>query len=159
MFGAEFWVAAAFVAFVGVLSKFAYRRIIDALDSRADGIKDEIEEAKQLREEVQQLLAAYQRKHRDAVKEAKGIIKQANLDATRMAEQAAADLETEVRRRTELAFAKIARAEAQVIQDVRNMSVDLAVRAAGQLVQDRLSEEQAGKIVDDAISELSRKVH
>ena len=112
MFGAEFWVAAAFVAFVGVLSKFAYRRIIDALDSRADGIKDEIEEAKQLREEVQQLLAAYQRKHRDAVKEAKGIIKQANLDATRMAEQAAADLETEVRRRTELAFAKIARAEA-----------------------------------------------
>jgi F-type H+-transporting ATPase subunit b len=159
MFGAEFWVAAAFVAFVGVLIKFAYRRIVDALDSRADGIKDEIEEAKRLREEAQQLLANYQRKHRDAVKEAEEIIEQAKGDATRMAAQAAADLETEVKRRTELAFAKIARAEAQVIQDVRNMAVDLAVRAAGQLVRDRLGEEQAGKIVDNAISELSRKVH
>ena len=159
MFGAEFWVAAAFVAFVGVLIKFAYRRIIDALDSRADGIKDEIEGAKRLREEAQQLLANYQRKHRDAVKEAEEIIKQAKGDATRMAAQTAADLETEVKRRTELAFAKIARAEAQVIQDVRNMAVDLAVRAAGQLVQDRLGEEQAGKIVDDAISELNRKAH
>lgn len=159
MFGAEFWIAAAFVAFVGVLIKFAYRRIVDALDSRADGIKDEIEEAKRLREEAQQLLANYQRKHRDAVKEAEEIIEQAKGDATRMAAQAAADLETEVKRRTELAFAKIARAEAQVIQDVRNMAVDLAVRAAGQLVRDRLGEEQAGKIVDNAISELSRKVH
>lgn len=159
MFGAEFWVAAAFVAFVGVLIKFAYRRIVDALDSRADGIKDEIEEAKRLREEAQQLLANYQRKHRDAVKEAEEIIEQAKGDATRMAAQAAADLETEVKRRTKLAFAKIARAEAQVIQDVRNMAVDLAVRAAGQLVRDRLGEEQAGKIVDNAISELSRKVH
>ena len=158
MFGAEFWVAAAFVAFVGVLIKFAYRRITDALDSRADGIKGEIEEAKRLREEAQQLLANYQRKHRDAVKEAEEIIEQAKGDAERMAAQAAADLETEVRRRTELTRAKIARAEAQVIQDVRDMSVDIAVRAAGQLVQERLGEEQAGKIVDDAISELNRKV-
>jgi len=159
MFGAEFWVAAAFVAFVGVLIKFAYRRITDALDSRAHGIKGEIEEATRLREEAQQLLANYQRKHRDAVKEAEEIIVQAKGDAERMAAQATVDIETEVRRRTELARAKIAGAEAQIIQDVRNISVDIAVRAAGQLVQERLGEEQAGKIVDDAISELSRKVH
>jgi F-type H+-transporting ATPase subunit b len=159
MFGAEFWVAAAFVAFVGVLIKFTYRRITEALDSRAEGINEEIEGAKRLREEAQQLLATYQRKHRDAVKEAEEIIEQAKGDAERMAAQAAADLETEVKRRTELAYAKIARAEAQVIQDVRNMAIDLAVRAAGQLVQERLGEEQAGKIVDDAISELGRKVH
>ena len=159
MFDAEFWVAAAFVAFVGVLIRFAYQRIIDALDSRADGIKEEIEEAKRLREEAQQLLANYQRKHRDAVEEAEEIIEQAKADAERMGAQAATDLETEVKRRTELAHAKIARAEAQVIKDVRNMAVDIAVRAAGQLVQERLGEEQAGKIVDEAISELGRKIH
>ena len=58
-----------------------------------------------------------------------------------------------------MAHAKIARAEAQVIEDVRDMAVDAAVRAAGRLVRERLGEEQAGKIVDDAISELGRKVH
>lgn len=159
MFDASFWVAVAFVAFVGILVRLAYGRIVGALDARAARIENEIEEAKRLREEARQLLASYQRRHRDAVKEAGEIVEQAKADAERMAEQAAADLEAEIRRRTELAHAKIARAEAQVIEDVRDMAVDAAVRAAGRLVRERLGEEQAGKIVDDAISELGRKVH
>lgn len=159
MFDASFWVAVAFVAFVGILVRFAYGRIAGALDARAARIENEIEEAKRLREEARQLLAGYQRRHRDAVKEAEEIVEQAKADAERMAAQAAADLEAEIRRRTELAHAKIARAEAQVIEDVRDMAVDAAVRAAGRLVRERLGEEQAGKIVDDAISELDRKVH
>ena len=159
MFDASFWVAVAFVAFVGILVRLAYGRIVGALDARAARIENEIEEARRLREEARQLLASYQRRHRDAVKEAEEIIEQAKADAERMAAQAAADLEAEIKRRTELAHAKIARAEAQVIEDVRDMAVDAAVRAAGRLVRERLGEEQAGKIVDDAISELGRKVH
>lgn len=159
MFDASFWVAVAFVAFVGILVRFAYGRIVGALDARAGRIENEIEEAKRLREEARQLLANYQRRHRDAVKEAEEIVEQAKTDAERMAAQAAADLESEIRRRTDLAHAKIARAEAQVIEDVRDMAVDAAVRAAGRLIRERLGEEQAGKIVDDAISELGRKVH
>lgn len=159
MFDASFWVAVAFVAFVGILVRLAYGRIVGALDARAARIENEIEEARRLREEARQLLASYQRRHRDAVKEAEEIVEQAKADAERMAAQAAADLEAEIKRRTELAHAKIARAEAQVIEDVRDMAVDAAVRAAGRLVRERLGEEQAGKIVDDAISELGRKVH
>ena len=159
MFDAEFWVALAFVAFIGVLVKFAYRRIVEALDARSEGIKEEIEQAKSLREEAQQLLANYQRKHRDAVKEAEEIIAHAKVEADRMAAQAASDLELEVKRRTEIARAKIARAEAQVIADVRNMAVDIAVRAAGDIVRERLGEDQANQIVDTAISELGRKIH
>ncbi len=159
MFDASFWVAVAFVAFVGILVRLAYGRIAGALDARAARIENEIEEARRLRKEARQLLASYQRRHRDAVKEAEEIVEQAKADAERMAAQAAADLEAEIRRRTELAHAKIARAEAQVIEDVRDMAVDAAVRAAGRLVRERLGEEQAGKIVDDAISELGRKVH
>jgi len=159
MFDASFWVAIAFAAFIGVLIKFAYGKITIALDARAEDIRNEIEESKCLREEAQQLLANYKHKHRDAVKEAEEIIDQAKADAKRMSEQAAADLDSEVKRRTELAQAKIARAEAQVIEDVRNMAVDIAVRAAAQLVEEHLSDEKAGKIIDDAISELGRKVH
>ena len=159
MFDASFWIAIAFIAFIGVLIKFAYGKIAATLDTRAEGIRDEIEEAKCLREEAKELLTNYQRKHQDAVKEAEEIIAQAKADAKRMSEQAAKDLELEVTRRTELAQAKIARAEAQVIEDVRNLAVDIAVRAAEQLVEDHLDDKQADKIIDDAISELGRKVH
>ena len=159
MFDASFWVAAAFVVFVGVLARLAYRRVVEALDARAERIRDEIEEARNLREEAQQHLANCQRKHRDAVKEAEEIVAQAKADAERMAAQAVADLEAEVKRRAELARAKIARAEAQVIEEIRDAAVDVAVGAAGRLVRERLGEEQARGIVDDAISELGRKVH
>ncbi len=159
MFDASFWVAAAFVVFVGILARLAYGRIVEALDARAGRIRNDIEEARRLREEARQLLASYQRKHRDAVEEAGEIVARARADAERMAAQAAADLEAEVERRAELARAKIARAEAQVIEDVRDMAVDIAVRAAGRLVRERLGEEQAGRIVDDAVSELGRKIH
>jgi len=159
MFDASFWVAAAFVVFVGVLARLAYGRIVEALDARGERIRAEIEEARSLREEAQQYLAACQRKHRDAVKEAEEIVAQARADADRMVARAAADLEAEVERRAELARAKIARAEARVIADIRDMAVDVAVAAATRLVRDRLGEERARGIVDDAISELGRQVH
>ena len=76
-----------------------------------------------------------------------------------MVARAAADLEAEVERRAELARARIARAEARVIADIRDMAVDVAVAAATRLVRDRLGEERAREIVDDAISELGRQVH
>ncbi len=59
MFDAAFWVAIAFVAFCAILAKFAYRRIIDALDARAQAISDQLDEAVRLREEAQALLASY----------------------------------------------------------------------------------------------------
>jgi F-type H+-transporting ATPase subunit b len=159
MFGAEFWVAAAFLVFVAVGVRLGWSRMTAALDARSDRIRNELEEAVRLREEAQQLLATYQRKHRDAVKEAEEIVAHARTEAERMAAEAAAELETEVRRRTELAQAKIARAEAQVIEEVRNLAVDVAVRAAGRLIRENLDDTQAQRLVDDAIGELGRKVH
>ena len=51
---AEFWVAVAFVLFLGVLARAgAHRLIIDGLDSRAARIKAELDEAKRVRDEAQ----------------------------------------------------------------------------------------------------------
>ena len=64
---AEFWVAVAFVIFIGVLIKAgAHRLIIDGLDGRAARIKTELDEAKRVRDEAQALLAEYQRKRGEA---------------------------------------------------------------------------------------------
>ncbi len=66
---AEFWVLIAFIVFIGAVGKKAYVGITGGLDSRADKIKTEIDEAVRLREEAQALLAGYQRQQRDALKE------------------------------------------------------------------------------------------
>ena len=60
-FLAEFWVAVAFVAFLLVLVYYKVPSLIaKALDDRAEAIRKELDEARRLREEAQNLLADYQ---------------------------------------------------------------------------------------------------
>ena len=103
------------------------------------------------------MLASYQRKHRDAVKEAEEIIEQAKIEAQRMSSQATASLQSELLQRSQIAKEKIARAEAQVIDEVKEVAVALASRASIQLIQEQLSKEQGQNIIDAAIKELGKK--
>ena len=63
------WVAVGFFIFVAAVFKVAKKTITGALDGRAEDIRNSLDQAAGLREEAQQLLAEYQRKQRDAVKE------------------------------------------------------------------------------------------
>ena len=155
----EFWVAVAFVIFVTVIVYLGYRRIVDGLDGRAERIKNELEEARSLREEAQALLASYQRKQRDALKEAEGIVEHAKEEAERTSAEAEAKLQETIKRRTEMAMDKISRAEAQALQDVRNTAVDVAVEAARSLIEKNLDETKAAALVEDSIAGIEKKLH
>src|SRR5438552_1090876 len=104
----EFWVAVAFVIFVGVLAYVgAHKMVLDALDQRAARIKAELDEASRLREEAQALLAQYQRRQAEAEREAAAIIAEAKAEAERVATEARGKMEELVARRTKLAESKI----------------------------------------------------
>jgi F-type H+-transporting ATPase subunit b len=146
---AEFWVAVAFVIFVGVLIYAgAHRTIIEALDRRSARIKADLDEARRLREEAQALLAQYQGKQRDAEREAAAIIAEAQAEAERVAAEARVKSEDFIARRTKLAETKIGQAEAQAVADVRAAAADAAVAAAETI----LRESAKGKVADDLIA-------
>ncbi len=85
---AEFWVLISFLLFFAVLFyKGVPKMITGALDDRAEKIRTELDDARRLREEAQQLLADYQRKAREADDEAKSIIDQAKREAHALAEE------------------------------------------------------------------------
>ena len=145
----EFWVAVAFVIFVGVLIYVgAHRKIFEALDQRSARIKAELDEARRLRDEAQTLLAEYQRKQGEAEREAEAIIAEAKAEAERVAAEARGKMEEFVARRTKLAETKIGQAEAQALADVRAAAADAAVAAAEKI----LRETAKGKIADDLIA-------
>ncbi len=155
----EFWVAVAFVIFVAIAVYMGYRKIVDGLDARTERIKSELDQARTLREEAQALLASYQRKQRDAMKEAEGIVEHAKEEAERTSAEAEANLQETIKRRTEMAMDKIARAEAQALQDVRNTAVDVAVDAARALIEKNLDESKAAALVEESISGIDEKLH
>jgi len=157
---AEFWVAMGFIVFVGVLIYVgAPRTIGKALDDRTDRIKAELEEARKLKEEAAALLAEYQRKRGEAEREAEGIISGAKAEAERLAVDAKARMEEFVSRRTKMAEAKIAQAEAQASAEVRAAAADAAVAAAEAILRQQAKGDLAGKLVARGIDDVRTKLN
>ena len=157
---ATFWVGAAFVLFVGILVYLKVPGMLTgALDERAKKISDDLDQARELREEAQVLLATYQRKQRDALKEAEEIIVHAKEEAMREAEQAEKKLEEAVARRQQAALNKIALAEAQAEYEVRDTAIEIAIAAATAVVVQQVRDDRADALVDTAIQDLRRHLN
>jgi F-type H+-transporting ATPase subunit b len=145
----EFWVAVAFVIFVGVLVYVGVpKMMLKALDDRGKRVQADLDEARRLKEEAQKLLAEYQGKQRQAEGEAAAIIAGAKAEAERIAADAKIKMEEFVARRTKMAETKIAQAETQAVADVRAAAAEAAV-AAAELI---LTESVKGKVADDLIA-------
>ncbi len=155
----EFWVAVGFVILMAAIAKPIGKAFAAMLDARSERIRATLDEATQLREEAQHLLVEHQRKQRNAVQETEAMLAKAKEESERLAAEAAANLEITLRRREEMAHEKIARAEAEALQQVREIAVDVAVAAARKLIAEKLDDGRRSTLVDAAISELPDKLH
>jgi F-type H+-transporting ATPase subunit b len=156
----EFWVALAFVIFVGVLVKFGVPKMaLSALDARGDRIKQALDEAHRLRSEAQAVLAQYQQKRAEAEKEAQAIIVNARVEAERLAGEAKGKVEEFIARRTKMAESKIAQAEAQALADVRAAAADAAVAAAEKVLVQTTHGAAAETLIAKGISDLKAELN
>jgi len=155
----EFWVLVAFVIAIGFLVYKAKPIVTGALDQRASKIKAELDEARRLREEAQKSLAEYQRKQRDALKEAEGIVAHARSEAERAGEQAGRDLAAALERRQRQALEKIALAESKAMAEVRDAAVDIAIAALRQVMEQDLDSQRRAALIDEAIAALPPSLH
>jgi F-type H+-transporting ATPase subunit b len=155
-----FWVMIAFIAFVAlVIYKGVPGMVGKSLDARADAIRNELDEARRLRDEAQSLLADYQRKSREAENEAQAIIEQAKRESEALAAETRKSLSESVERRTKLAEEKIARAEAQALSEVRASAVENAVAAAEKILKARATGPTANTLIESSIRDLDGKLN
>jgi F-type H+-transporting ATPase subunit b len=154
-----FWVAIAFVVFVGLMVWKARKPVLDGIDARAERIKAELDEAQRLREEAQKMLAEYKRKQRDAAKEAEELLASARHEADLLRQQAAEDLKATLARREKAALDKITQAEAQALQEVRAQAVDIAMAATAKLLSENVDPARDQAMVNQAIKDLGQKLH
>lgn len=155
-----------FWAFLGLIVFFALIVVIGApgmvtkaLDQRADSIRAELEEAKRLRGEAQERLAAYERRQREAEQEAEEIIEQAKVEARYLREEARKDLAERLERRTQMAERRIAQAQAQAEKEVRALAANLAVEAAEKLLKSKLSKTDRNRLLDSDIKAVEEQIH
>ena len=158
MFEEKFWVGVSFVILVGLLYRPIAKVLTKGLDTRSQRIQEELERAVQLREEAQAILASYQKKQKEALDEAGEIVAQAKASANYMLESAKHELEDALNRRVESAMQKIAMHEAAALQELKEGTVNLALRATRQILAED-ARESMDVTIQQSIEEAKKKFH
>ena len=154
------WVTVSFLIFVGILLKVKLPAIIGKLlDERAEKIKNQLEEARTLREEAHALLGQFQRRQRDAQKEAEDMIALSREEADIFAKEAEANLEIAMERHARIAEDKIAPAEAKAVSEVKAAASEVAINAARAVMDDQMSKAKSDPLVDGAVGELKDRLN
>jgi F-type H+-transporting ATPase subunit b len=145
----EAWVAIAFVAFVGVVLYFKIpAKLVKALDQRSDAIGRELDEARRLRVEAESLFSDYKQRAENAQTEAEEIVAQAEREAAAYAKESRAAFDEMIARRLNVAEQKIKLEEEKARKQIRAQAAELAVAAAEQLMEQKVS----GKVAEDTIA-------
>jgi F-type H+-transporting ATPase subunit b len=159
-FEAEFWVAVAFLVLLGVFGYVGvHRSLAKALDERQARIKAELDEARRLKEEAAALLADYRRRQQDAESEAAQIIATARVEAERTSSEARERMDDFVARRSKMAEAKIAQAEAQALADVRAAAAEAATAAAERILTETVKGKVAADLLTQGIEDVKKNLN
>ncbi|MCR4282210.1 MAG: F0F1 ATP synthase subunit B [Bauldia sp.] len=155
-----FWALVGLIIFFVVLVYLKVPGVLTSgLDKRADTIRNELDQARKLREEAEALLAEYRKKAREAEGEAAAIVDQAKREAEALTVEARRRMEEYVAGRTRLAEQKIAQAEAQAVQEVRALSADVAIAAAEKILAARVKGDAGAALIDKAIGDVKSKLN
>jgi F-type H+-transporting ATPase subunit b len=157
---AEFIVAICFLLFIGVLIYVgAHSRLGAMIDARTDRIRRELDEARRLRQEAEELLDSYRKKAKQAEADAAAIVASAKTEAELLAKEAAERLHDFVTRRSRQAEQRIALAETQAAADVRAAAADAAIEAARRVIQSETRGEAGAQIVLKELAQVRRRLH
>lgn len=153
-------VTIAFVVFIGLLVRFKVPEMLGGmLDKRAETIRAELAEARELREEAKALLASYEQRQKEVEDQVDRIIASARDEAERAARQASQDIKASVARRLSAAEEQLASAEQAAIRSVQDRAITVAIAAARDVIARQMTAAQANALIDRSIADVEAKLH
>lgn len=146
------WTLIIFLGLLAVLTKFAWKPIMEGLNAREKGIADDIENARLASEQADKNLEQYEAKLAGVNDEASAILAEAKKDATSAKDKILADANEEAKRTRDRALADIEAAKNAAVQELAEKSVDSAVSLAGNIVGRSLDKKDHSKLIEKSIN-------
>ena len=152
--GLIIWTIITFLILLALLSKFAWKPIVGALESREQSIKDALAKAEDAQREARKIIEEHKHLVEQGEAEAREIVQAAREISERIRREAEVAARAESNRLLDQARRDIQNAKEAALREIRDVVADLAVEAAGRIVQDELSRERHQKMIDDLIARL-----
>lgn len=149
------WVSISMAVLIALfIWKKVPQLITGGLDNKIAAIKQQLDEAKALRAEAEKLRDEYAAKIAGAEKDAEAMMEGAQREADAILEKAEADSKAMVERRKKMAEDKIAAAERDAVDEVRQSAAVAAAAASRKLIAERHDAEADRKLADEVIGSI-----
>ncbi|MCU0429617.1 MAG: F0F1 ATP synthase subunit B [Cytophagaceae bacterium] len=153
-FGLLFWQILIFGIVLFLLSKFAWKPIVTALEERENTIADALGAAEKAKEEMKNLQASNEKLLQEARLERDKILKEAQVTASGLISEAKDKASAEANRLVDNARVAIQSEKAAALAEVKNTAASLALEIAEKVIRKNLSSDGAQKtLVDEFIKE------
>jgi F-type H+-transporting ATPase subunit b len=154
--GLTVWTTVVFLVLLGILYKFAWSKILGAVELREKSIQGNIDQAATQRAEAAKLLEEHRKQMAEARREAQEIVQKAREAGERVRSEIETKAREEGDRMLERARGEIQREKDRAVESLRRESVDLAISAASKLLGKNLDGDADRKLVEDYLKALDR---
>ena len=151
---ATFWVMISFFLFVGLLIYFQIpQKIKSTLEENISNIKSQIDEADKLKEDAKNILTEHEKKISNSKTEMKAMITKANEEAEKNIIKTNQDFHNLMENRKKNAEERIRQLKNQALKDIKNTSVEIAIKSVEKLLKNSLDKSKLDKIYLSSIEE------
>ena len=157
-FGLFFWQMILFLLLLFLLKKFAWKPILDALNSREEGIKTALDEADKARQEMVDLKSSNEQILKDARIERDSLLKDARMIKEKMITEAKDEAKAQSNKIIEQAKQTIENEKLAAITELKNQVAELSIGIAEKIMKDELSsKDKQVKLIDKMLEEARLK--
>ena len=157
-FGLFFWQTLLFIILLFLLKKYAWKPILDALNSREEGIKNALDEADKARQEMVELKSSNEQIVKEARAERDAMLKEARGMKENMITEARDEAKAQANKIIEQAKATIENEKLAAITELRNQVAELSIGIAEKIIKDELSQkDKQVELIEKMLQEAKLK--
>ena len=154
--GLILWTTLTFLILLFVLSKIAWKPLVNALHAREQGIRDALQKADEAKRESERLLAENKAAMAKANEETARILKEGRDLAEQMKDELVAKAREGAKAMMDQAKEDIQREKETALLQLKNEVADLAVMAAEKILDESLDDAKRTKLVDKTLQSMPK---
>ena len=152
--GLFIWTILTFLVLLGLLGKFAWRPLLQALERRQEMIRQSLDDAEQAKQELNRI----QQTSADIITKAKAqadaIITSTRSDAAELREELRQQAQTAAQTIVKNAERQIQLETERALAQIRQQAVDLSLMIASKLIRRNLTKADNEALIDEALKQV-----
>ncbi len=152
--GLYIWTIATFLILVGLLAKFAWKPLLEALEQRQASIRQSLDDVRQAKQELERLHSESARMLSEARSQADAIITDTRADVNRFRDELKQKARDEAATIVKSAERQIELETARALQQIRHEAVDISVAIASKLLQRNVTRADNERLIEDTFRQI-----